>query len=161
MKGHQDEETSREGQFAREPRPLGGDGFFHDLHQDFLAGLECVLHASAFFQIRLYAGFRDGEKFLFVADYLLEVFLVSVEFRSKIKVVQEGVAFIAYIHKAGVQAWHEFSHFGQVYVAHHERGRPAFFLEFHQPFVFQQGDGDFFGLNIYYNFACHFLVFTD
>ena len=74
--------------------------------------------------------------------------------------MQEGVALIAHIHKACVQARHQFPDLCQVDVSHDERGFAPFFLKLHEPFVFQQCDGDFLGLNVYYNFACHSFVFT-
>ena len=78
LERHQHQETSGKRQFACEARPFRGNRFFDDLHQDFLSLLEDVLHAPVFFQVRLDAGFRNGQELFLVADYLPEVFVISV-----------------------------------------------------------------------------------
>ena len=69
--------------------------------------------------------------------------------------MKKGVAFITYIHEAGVKTRHQFFNLCDVDVAHRERCLTRFVLVFHQLFVLHECDRDVFLLDINYNFACH------
>ena len=64
--------------------------------------------------------------------------------------MKKSVFLEAYIYEAGIESGHQFSDFAHVHVPYSERKVPFLFLKFHEILVFQQGDGDFFGLYIYY-----------
>ena len=63
--------------------------------------------------------------------------------------MKESVFTEAYINEAGIQSGHQLAHLAQVHVAYGERKVSLFALKFHQVLVFQQGDGNLFGLYIY------------
>ena len=70
--------------------------------------------------------------------------------------MQKGVAFISHIHKAGVEAWHQFFHFCHVDVSNSERSGAQLRLILYQIFVFQQGNRYVFLLDVNYYFAGQF-----
>ena len=69
--------------------------------------------------------------------------------------MKKSVFLVTHIHEAGVQAGHQLPDAPQINVAHGEGEVRPFFLQFHQALVFEQGDGDFFGLYVYNEFVCH------
>ena len=72
--------------------------------------------------------------------------------------MQESVALVANIYEAGVKTRHELLHLGDLDVANREIGRALLVLVFHEPLVFEQGDGYFLWLYVDNYFACHLLI---
>ena len=71
--------------------------------------------------------------------------------------MKKSVFLVTHVHEAGIQAGHQFLDATQIHVAHGEGYVASFALELYQLFVFEQRDGDFLGLYIYNEFACHYL----
>ena len=153
---HQHEVATREGELAGEARSLGADGFLDNLYQYLLSQLQGVLHAAVLGQVRLSRHLAYGEEVFAVVQHTLQVFLLRVELQSQIEIMKKRVAFVADVHKAGIQARHQFTHLGQIDIAHAEGGTLAFFLVFHQTLVFRKRDGNLLGLYVDEYFACHF-----
>lgn len=58
--------------------------------------------------------------------------------------MKKGIAFVAYIHKTGVETRHQLFDFCYVDVAHRERGRAGLVLILHEVLVLEQSYRDFF-----------------
>ena len=69
--------------------------------------------------------------------------------------MQEGVAFKPYVDETSIESGHEFPNLSQVDVANGEVLLACFALEFDQPLVLEQCDGDGLWRDIHNNFACH------
>ena len=146
--------------FACEPWPLGGDGFFHNLHEHFLPNFQCCLHAAVFFQVGQAGGLGKWIKFLPVALYLFQILFIRAELSSQVKIVQKGIALKTNIYEAGIEPWHQFFNFCDVDVPNGERCRARLILVFHQFLVLEQGNRNLLLLDVNYKFACHFCFLT-
>ena len=75
--------------------------------------------------------------------------------------MKKSIFLVTHVHEAGIQAGHQFLDAAQIHIAHGEGYILSLTLQLHQLLVFQQGNGDLFGLYIYYEFACHYNCFYD
>ena len=79
---NQHQEPAGEGYFAREARPLGGNGFFYDLYHHLLAHLQRVLDGAVLLQVGKAAGLLDGIKPFAVALDLFQILCIGAELAS-------------------------------------------------------------------------------
>lgn len=64
--------------------------------------------------------------------------------------MKESVFLVADVHKACIQSGHQLLDASQIHIPYGEGDVSSFALKFHEALVFEQGDGDFFGLYVYY-----------
>ncbi len=58
-KRHQHDVTTRNGNIARQPRPLGGNGFLHDLYQNRLIAFQYFVDFALFLNLGFQLEFAD------------------------------------------------------------------------------------------------------
>ena len=152
--GNEHEETSCEGELTSEARAFCVDGFLDDLNEEFLSDLERVLNAPFSVEVRFFENFLERD-ILGTIPEQFKIFLKCVIAGSQVKIVQEGVAFKPYVDETSIESGHEFPNLSQVDVADGEVLLACFALEFNQPLVLEQCDGDCLWRDIHNNFACH------
>ena len=79
IEGREHEISSGERDFACQPRPLGVNGLFDNLHQHFLTLFQGVLYAAFLGQFGLDGCFVKRVQVALVAEHLLQILGVRIE----------------------------------------------------------------------------------
>lgn len=153
-KRHEHKETAGIREFAGEAWTFGGDGLFDNLHKHLISGFEHILNATVFFENGSTHTLLYGEWF-FSGDKAAQHFCRGIVGDAEIEIVEEGISLMSDTHETGVETWHDFSHPCQIDVANRKMFGLCFFLKLNEFLVFEQGNRNFFSVDIDDNFACH------
>lgn len=96
------EEASGQGNFAAKPRAFGLNGLLDDLHEDVLVFRKDVVDLAGLDDLGFLVKILHADRMAF--DGCPRIFIDRPEKRIQVGIVQEGVAFEAHVHEAGIQA---------------------------------------------------------